>query len=66
MTTETLIDNLKQQKNYKKMVEIYSENCLDENIKDDSLEKFIKRLSKPTKDCLSLTQRASRRIKIIK
>jgi len=66
MNTKTLIDSLKQQKQYKKIVEIYSENCLDTNIKNDSLENFIHRHNKPTNDYLPLTKRANRRIKIIK
>lgn len=65
MNRKILLDSLKQQKQYKKMVEIYSQYCVDKNIIDDSLEKFINRLSKTTKECLNLTERANRRIKVI-
>ena len=65
MNTKLLIDSLKGQRNYKKMVEIYDANCKDENIVNDNLEKFIHRISKPTKNCFTLSQRANRRIRII-
>lgn len=65
MNIKTLIDSLKQQKYYKRMVEIYYEYCRDNDVIDDSLEKFLRRLSKPTKDCLTLSERANRRIKVI-
>lgn len=65
MNRKILLDSLKQQKQYRKMVETYSQHCIDKNIIDDSLEKFINRLSKPTKECLNLSERANRRIKVV-
>lgn len=65
MNTKILLDSLKTQKNYNKMNELYIENCIDTDIENDTLEKFIQRLCKHTDDCLSLTERANRRIKII-
>lgn len=73
MYTKTFLDSLKQQKKYKEMVKFYSEKCIDKDIQNDSLEKFIQRLNKPTnntkkdnnKDCLTLIERANRRIKIL-
>lgn len=61
-----LLDNLKNQKNYTKMVEIYAENCIDTDIENDSLEKFIERLCKHTENCLSIMDRANRQIRIIR
>jgi len=65
MNTKILLESLKTQKNYHKMSELYIENCRDTDIKSDTLEKFIERLCKESNDCLSLTERANRRIKII-
>lgn len=65
MTTTALLDSLKTQKNYTKMVEIYLENCISKDVENDSLEKYIERLSKRTENCLNLCERANRRIKII-
>ena len=64
MFKKTFMDIFKQQKEYPKMVEQYFENR-NRDIQDDNLEKFLQRLMKPTKNCLSLTERADRQIKII-
>lgn len=66
MNTKTLIETLKNQKNYNKMVEIYYENCIDSDFENDDFEKFILRMSNKTKNCLSLSERANRQIRIIR
>ena len=63
MNTKMLIDTLKQQKNYNRMVEVFYE-YLKDDLEDKNLEELIYRLSKPTKDCLNLCQRANRQIKL--
>lgn len=64
MFKKTFMDMFKQQKEYPKMAEQYFENR-NRDIQDDNLEKFLQRLMQPTKNCLSLTERADKQIKII-
>lgn len=65
MNTKILLDSLKKQENYTKMIEMYNENCIDKDIENDSLEKFIEKLCKRTENCLSIVDRANRQIRII-
>lgn len=61
-----LFDALKNQPEYDKMVEIYDEHCINRDFPNDSLEEFIKRECDPiNKDCLTLIERAKRKIRLI-
>lgn len=62
MNTQILLESLKNQPQYGKMVEIYNGQCIDTDFPNDSLEKFIIRLCKRTENCLSLTERATKKI----
>ena len=65
MNTKLLLEALKDEPLYSKMCETYLENYADKTIDNDSLEKFIERISKSTKDCINISQMANRRIGII-
>lgn len=61
-----LFDALKNQPEYDRMVEIYDEHCINRDFPNDSLEGFIKRECDPiNKDCLTLIERAKRKIRLI-
>ena len=66
MNTKILLDIVKKHEKYSFMCELYYEQYKNDDIENDSLEKFIKRISKPTKGCFNLSQRANFRIKLIK